>query len=206
MTPQASSQSSFNPARSADDAVTDLEDKESKFRREATVYDAAAGRVSSAGFIPKAAIFSSTRDTPSSSATAAGPETVLFRRKNAPTRFAEHDIYFANERRPSLNLPDTDLLTALHAYTSDFYDRATPDRGLADWRSMDETALIALGILMEEVSSLDKTADLTFVEGEEISELRSNMVGGHTARASGRSKGPSSKKRRIDRLNIGIDE
>lgn len=71
---------------------------------------------------------------------------------------------------------------------------------------MDETALIALGILMEEVSHLDKTADFAFVEGEEIYESRLNMVGGHPARVSGKPKGPSSKKRRIDKSNIGIDE
>lgn len=99
------------------------------------------------------------------------PEEVLFRRQNAPTRFAENDVYFANESIPAGNpLPESDLLKAIHTYTSDFYDNATINRGRTDWRSMDETALIAMGILLEEAAkeSLGETGDLAFVEGEEI--------------------------------------
>lgn len=55
----------------------------------------------------------------------------------------------AEEPRPP-TLPDSDLLKALHAYTSAFYARTSHDGGANDWRSMDETALLALGILVEE--------------------------------------------------------
>lgn len=112
----------------------------------------------------------STRDTVSSSTSAISPEAVLFRGKNAPTRYAESDIYFANERQPVKDLPASDLLKALHCYTSDYYSRATADGGYADWKSLDETALISLGILMEEASraSLGQTGDLAFTEGEEV--------------------------------------
>ena len=115
-------------------------------------------------------VISSTRDTSSSSLTAAPPETTLFKRKNAPTRYAEADIYFANERVSPAELPDSDLLKALHCYTSDFYAHATADRGSGDWRSLDETALLGLGILMEEVTrhALGQTGDLVLTEGEEI--------------------------------------
>jgi hypothetical protein len=82
----------------------------------------------------------------------------------------ESDVYFANEQEPWANLPDSDLLKALHCYTSDFYSRVNADDGTADYGSMDETALIALGILMEEAAleSLGKTGDLVLTEGEEI--------------------------------------
>jgi hypothetical protein len=127
------------------------------------------GRVSSHGFIPKYAAFSSARDTASSSGTAAAPDNILFRRKHAPQRFAEHDIYFANVRQSiSKDLPDSDLLKALHCYASDYYSRTQGD--LVDSRSMDETALIALGILMEEALQLEQTADLALTEGRGVED------------------------------------
>ena len=104
-----------------------------------------------------------------SSRAAIRPEEVLFGRLNAPTRYEENDFYFAHESLPpNRPLPSTELLEAIHAYSSDFYDRATVDRGGADHRSMDETALIAMGILLEEMAkeSLDETGDLVLVEGE----------------------------------------
>jgi hypothetical protein len=96
---------------------------------------------------------------------------VLFKQIGAPTRYAENDIYFANDSIPAGNpLPDSDMLKAIHAYASDFYDSATTNRGQTDWGSLDETALIAMGILLEETAkeSLGETGDLAFVEGEEI--------------------------------------
>lgn len=128
------------------------------------------------------------------------PEDVLFRRQKAPTRYAENDIYWANERelpdggRGAIKpvLPDSDLLKSIHGYTCRFYeamdwrivannkkskptgealaagdDRATTRR-LMDHKSMDETALLAFGILLEEAGrgALGETGDLAFVEGE----------------------------------------
>lgn len=98
---------------------------------------------------------------------------MLFRRLNAPTRYEETDYYFAHESLPpDCPLPSSELLEAIHAYSADFYDRATIDRGKDDCQSMDETALIAMGILLEEMAkeSLGETGDLVLVEGEEISD------------------------------------
>lgn len=106
------------------------------------------------------------------------PEEVLFSRKNAPQRYAEHDIYFAHENLPDGGhgaLPDSDMLKAMHGYASHFYEALNQQldstrRGKArpvDERSMDETALIAFGILLEEAAraSLAKNGDLVFTEG-----------------------------------------
>jgi hypothetical protein len=143
------------------------------------------GRISAAGFIPDIPVIATSRDTASSSSTAVPPEAVLFRRKNAPMRFEESDFFFASDSLPSQALPDSDLLKALHCYTSDFYSRATADGGRGDWRSMDETALLALGILMEEVcrETLGETGDMVFTEGE----LRDE----HSHRSSFRGEGQS---------------
>lgn len=106
------------------------------------------------------------------------PEEVLFSRKNAPQRYAEYDIYFAHASLPDGGrgvLPDSDVLKALHGYASHFYEalgqrldptgreRARP----VDERSMDETALLAFGILLEEAAraSLGKHGDVVFTEG-----------------------------------------
>jgi hypothetical protein len=191
MTSKALSQNAlFNPETQRDGSS-----QEEKIFRRITVYDAVAGkqcirsqihfssdsqflltpfvgRISSAGFIPKLLKIASTRDTTSTSTTAVSPEAVLFRQKNAPTRYVESDMYFANEQGLNSELPDSDLLKALHCYTSDFYSRATADSGPSDWRSLDETALIALGILMEEAArqTLGQTGDLAFTEGERVGD------------------------------------
>jgi len=114
------------------------------------------------------------RDTKSSSRQAIPPEEVLFRRKGAPTRYEESDFYFANESlKADEKLPDSDLLKHLHSYISTFYRNATSTGGEKDWKSMDETALLALGILVEEAAAehLGETGDLAFVEDEREDSL-----------------------------------
>ncbi|KAI9756603.1 MAG: autophagy protein 5 [Chaenotheca gracillima] len=150
--------------------------KDGKKRRIATVYDAVAGRVTARGFVPAQPIIASTRDTQGGFNVAVPPEEVLFRRKGAPTRYEEEDVYFANERLDiDQELPDSDLLKAIHTYVTDFYARtATSEHeGLIDWRSMDETALLALGILLEESvdEELGETGDLVFVEEEDQQDV-----------------------------------
>jgi len=141
-------------------------------------------------------VVTANRDTASSSTTALPPESVLFRSRSAPTRYAESDIYFSDERRSPIGLPESDLLKALHSYTSDFYSRATADAGAADWKSLDETALIAFGFLMEEASRdiLGQTGDLVFTEGEEVTEQISRAPSAQRTKSNGRP----SKKRRVD--------
>ncbi|KAL1957532.1 hypothetical protein VTO42DRAFT_5758 [Malbranchea cinnamomea] len=141
--------------------------------RHATVFDAVAGRVSTRGFIAQPSLVPENEEPELFSSLALRPEEVLFRRLRAPTRYMENDFYFAHESLPpDRALPDSDLLKAIHTYSSDFYTYATPDRGQTSWRSMDETALIALGFLLEETAkeALEETGDMVFVEGEEVLE------------------------------------
>ena len=98
------------------------------------------------------------------------PEEVLFRRKGAPIRYEEDDFYWADKNlTDDQNLPESDLLKAVHAYASDFYGRAVKGRGAVDFESLDETALLAVGVLMEEMAGevLGETGDMAFVEGED---------------------------------------
>lgn len=111
------------------------------------------------------------------------PEEVLFRRKNAPTRYEEDDVYFQERHLPShLKLPDSDLLKAIHAYASDFYGSESLRRQgggkSKDWESMDETALTAMGILLEEAAAeaLGDSGHLAFLEQEGAQQDRSSMA------------------------------
>lgn len=116
-------------------------------------------------------------------ASALAPEEVLFRRKAAPERFAELDVYMAHERdlpdTGPASLPDADLLKAVHSYASHYYSAlGGPKQNSSfqvgsrniDERSMDESALLAFGILLEEAAKdvLGKKGDMVFTEGLEI--------------------------------------
>lgn len=99
------------------------------------------------------------------------PDQVLYRREAAPGRYEEFDEYYAQSYlSPGQTLPSPDLLEALHAYSSKFYQNATTNSGKHDFCSLDETALLALGCLLEETmaASLGTTGDLAFVEGEDV--------------------------------------
>ncbi|KAM4065429.1 membrane protein [Hirsutella rhossiliensis] len=168
--------------------LTDTENpRQSRRRRRiATVYDAVAGHVWSkqatrdeaAGWEDRARVIKhSTRHTP------LAPDELLFRRKDAPERYAEHDIYNAHERDiPHGALPESNLLKAIHGYTSGFYGalarKHRPRLGGrdVDERSMDETALLAFGILLEEAGRevLGRRGDLVFTEGAD--EVRRDEV------------------------------
>lgn len=164
-------------------------------RKQASLYDAVAGRVGYEGFLGEAAP-SRTRDTITQSHVAVPPEEVLFRRKGAPTRYEEDDIYQADRHLgPHQRLPDSELLKTIHTYASDFYTRATPDGGKADFQSLDETALLAMGILLEEAAAdaLGKTGDLALVEEATDDEDASAID------RPGRVNGSSQKRTVIDR-------
>ena len=117
-----------------------------------TVYDAVAGRAGYEGFLSEPRP-SKNRDTASTTMSAVPPEEVLFRRPSAPLRYEEDDFYFAERYlKPSQHLPDSDLLKVLHAYASDFYGAAKDGQASSDFKSLDETALLALGMLLEEAA------------------------------------------------------
>ncbi|ELR05854.1 hypothetical protein GMDG_07627 [Pseudogymnoascus destructans 20631-21] len=150
-------------------------------RRQATLYDAIAGRSTQHGL--------SRTPTPH----AIAPETVLFQRAAAPDRHEETDTYFASDNAAG-NLPDSDLLKALHVYAADFY--ASEREAGADYRSLDETALLALGVLMEELcrDQLGEAGDLVFTEGEVV---EGEGVG--RARSQSRGVGREGKRRKVER-------
>lgn len=121
-------------------------------------------------------------------------------RKNQPKDtdedFDSKDVDFVS---PDTRLPRSDLLEAIHSYSSHFYANAV-DRS-KDFASMNETALIAMGILLEEFAnhSLGRTGDLVLVErdDEDESDLESVVsavsTGSRASRARKRSNSVRSR-------------
>lgn len=120
-----------------------------------TLYDAVAGRVGAQGYLTFPVVEDG-RDTLRAEAEEPlAPEEFLFSTKGAPLRYDEDDFYFADrELRSDQSLPDSDLLKTLHRYAADYCANATQDRGKSVLRSLDETALLALGVLIEETASM----------------------------------------------------
>ncbi|KAK0719505.1 hypothetical protein B0H67DRAFT_551851 [Lasiosphaeris hirsuta] len=169
--------------------------------RQASVYDAVAGRVAGRYFQgAQRGIKTWT------------PEDTLFRRKNAPARYAEADIYWANENLPDggrRHLPQSDMLKCVHSYSSKFYEAMASRHGaegtvgsrIVDERSMDETALLAFGVLLEEASRevLGKRGDLVLTEGKRAKKVESEPPA--PAPQSKLERKP--KRRKLDDLGSG---
>lgn len=148
------------------------------------------------------------------------PEEVLFRRKDAPERYAEHDVYHAHDRDIPRGgqaiLPESDLVKAVHGYSSKFYgalarNQPQPDGRSVDFRSMDETALLAFGLLLEEASRdvLGKRGDLIFTEGaDDVGDSGGDEVARQNPSAIGHNEVGSWKKggRRSKRLKVSKSE
>ena len=153
----------------------------------------------------------------------------------APERFAERDIYFAHEQLPpGVELPDSDMLKEVHRYAGRFYETLGRDSinsskaegageegqgaaGLAyigdrhvDELSMDETALLAFGILLEEAGRevLGANGDLIFTQAEEDDGMLDDVSRGARGRSVSRggSGGPEDDGtlRRSDRKRVKL--
>ncbi|KAF2759261.1 hypothetical protein EJ05DRAFT_510096 [Pseudovirgaria hyperparasitica] len=157
--------------------------------RNATVYDAVAGRVATDGSIRLPT------DPQASTGIPLRPDEVLFKRKGAPQRYEEDDIYNADSKLhpDDQKLPDSDLLKALHAYASAFYAGAlSPGGARKSFKSLDETALLAMGILMEEAAreTVGASGDLVFTEADDLDHDHDHVCGS-TGRGSGLAGGES---------------
>ncbi|KAK4936509.1 hypothetical protein LTR10_022616 [Elasticomyces elasticus] len=130
-------------------------------RRSVTVYDAVADRAGQNGFLTEEQSLSSTL-------LPAAPEDYLLRQTRIPEELLD-DMHDPGGAYSQANkLPESEMLKAIHTYASDFYKSATINQGIYDFRSLDETALVALGILVEEAvrEALGENGDMVFVEPE----------------------------------------
>ncbi|KAK0616038.1 hypothetical protein B0T17DRAFT_496674 [Bombardia bombarda] len=126
-----------------------------------------------------------TRNTPlgryHSKAPSLTDDEVLSRKRCAPPRFEEGEVHITNVDLPDGGrgiLPDSDLLTSMLSYSAKFYHvmarrvAGRQGRSVVDEKSMDGSALMALGILLEEAGreALGRRGDLVFTEGLGVRE------------------------------------
>jgi hypothetical protein len=108
------------------------------------------------------------------------------------------------DRNPQERLPDSDLLKAVHVYASDFYARAIAaseeDAMDVDYNSMDGTALLAMGLLLEEScrGKMGENGQDVFVEAkgkdEEMGVMRKSRA--RSTSDAARRSGETRRKRR----------
>jgi len=148
-----------NHENPADPELTDVELVATSSRRFVTVYDAVAGRAGPKGFLTEEQMRSPTL-------LSLAPEDVLARQTGIPVELVDTTHDPAAEVSATNKIPESEMLKAVHTYASDFYKSATANKGTYDFRSLDETALIAMGILLEEATreALGQTGDMVFVE------------------------------------------
>lgn len=145
-------------------------------------------------FIPEEASIPTTRDTAKSSSVPIPPQEVLFKSQKAPSYLYEETNPYFGDLPDDLDqaIPESDLLKAIHAYAADFYSR-TLDEEEAEvtYESLDGSALLALGILLEETCKevVGDTGDLALVEGIETENEGSDF---------GPPKGPKASLSPID--------
>jgi hypothetical protein len=101
------------------------------------------------------------------------PEAILLEEEGVPSEYRGDDIERVYEKwyqdlPPQLSHPDSDLLHAIHAYVADFY--SVMPNGECGIKSMDGTALLAMGILLEEMAAevIGETGQLAFLESERM--------------------------------------
>jgi len=191
------------------------------------------------GFIRAVPFIPSTRFNASSSSKPISADTILYRRKRAPKRNPENDIYFADrylDASKDQALPDSDLLKSIHQYASDFYatvplaepvqarrkrneqgeliaGQPRPPRSY-DYKSLDGTALIAMGILVEEMArdALGESGHLVFTEprGGDDSTLEEawtrDVVGSVSVRNSERSTSRARSSSRAAMANAAVTD
>jgi hypothetical protein len=135
-----------------------------KRKRVATVYDAVAGRIGFNGFLSQSQL--------ETGVTTLAPEEVLLRRVDAPAEVTR-EYYNANERlQQTQPLPDTEISKAVHAYAADFYSTNALGTVNHNYRSLDESALLAFAILLEEASAeaLGENGDMVLVMPEGLED------------------------------------
>ncbi|KAK6530053.1 hypothetical protein TWF694_003427 [Orbilia ellipsospora] len=104
--------------------------------------------------------------SPSHSKPASADEILFHNPKDPNFTLPESVDKILRDENVTASLPDSDLLKAIHAYAADFY--AAKGWDTVTGRCMDESALLAMGVLLEEwcKEMIGKDGDMVFLERE----------------------------------------
>ncbi|KAH8700287.1 Mnd1 family-domain-containing protein [Talaromyces proteolyticus] len=180
----------------------------STHRKIAILQDSVVGRVNYRGFITRPYASRWRHYLSSSNATLSSNK---FRHHKEQPEETEDDAAHSQTgelANPDLRLPASDMLEAIHSYSSHFYANAVDSEQSNDFASMDETALIAMGILLEELAShsLGETGDLVLVESEEEDRYSSESETSAISTGDGIRKRSNSVRSRGTSLISGSEE
>ncbi|KAF1815929.1 hypothetical protein P152DRAFT_471302 [Eremomyces bilateralis CBS 781.70] len=143
--------------------------------RQATIFDACAGRVSGRGKLVRDV--REDQNTRSGRKIRLAPEEALLKRYCAPDGLESSALYFSgtSDLRPDL-IPDSELLRAIHHYTTHLFKGLGAGESDPCWGAFDGTAMLALGVLVEETvrELVGDSGDLAFVGGVEIKKGESH--------------------------------
>ncbi|EED16537.1 GAJ protein, putative [Talaromyces stipitatus ATCC 10500] len=144
----------------------DEEPRNPRRRRRITVYDIVAGRVNRQRFISHSYTSRFRRNV--SSSRAVRPSNDIVSRLEGDEAL---DDWIDENSLDGVPLPSSDMLEAIQSYAGHFYANTVDSRRTEHFSSMDGTALIAMGVLLEEMTEelLGQTGDMVLVEREDDS-------------------------------------
>lgn len=105
-------------------------------------------------------------------------------------------------------LPESDIIEAVQSYAGHFYANTTSSRRTEPFSSMNGSALIAMGVLLEELGneSLGETGDMVLVEREDGDNYDSGHFASDVSISSSTHTGKTSRKRSASVMSRGTSK
>ncbi|EEA21825.1 Meiotic nuclear division protein 1 [Talaromyces marneffei ATCC 18224] len=188
----------FSRAQSIDES-TDEESRGSHRKRRLTVYDVVAGRANRQRFISHSTTSRWRRNV--SSARAVRPSNDILSRLGGE----DFDDWIDDESPDHVHLPESDILEAVQSYAGHFYANTGDNRRTEHFSSMNGSALIAMGILLEELGNelLGETGDMVLVEREDGDNYDSGHYASDASITSSAYSGKTNRKRSASVMSRG---
>lgn len=105
-------------------------------------------------------------------------------------------------------LPESEIIEAIQSYAGHFYANTTDSRRTEHFSSMNGSALIAMGVLLEELGSelLGETGDMVLVEREDSDDYDSGHYASDVSISSSAHTGKTSRKRSASIMSRGTSK
>lgn len=115
------------------------------------------------------------------------------------------DDWVDEESLDDVPLPESDILEAVQSYAGNFYANTGDNRRTEPFSSMNGTALIAMGVLLEELGNelLGETGDMVLVEREDGDNYDSGHYASDASISSSTHTGKMNRKRSASVMSRG---
>ncbi|KUL88518.1 hypothetical protein ZTR_05499 [Talaromyces verruculosus] len=206
--PPSSSQGKPNQTRdlSRSQSIEESTDEEpggSRRKKRLTVYDAVAGRVNRQRLISRSYTSRWRRNV--SSTRAVRPSNDILSRLEGDEDLED---WIDEETLNDVPLPESDIIEAVQSYAGHFYANTTASRRTEPFSSMNGSALIAMGVLLEELGNelLGETGDMVLVEREDGDNYDSGHLASDVTISSSTHTGKTSRKRSASVISRGTSK